>query len=94
MNVVDDQKLQLALTGVTDSALRGVTSQVLPVLTALVDRSVATLCSELETVVGSALADLTAERTETVGDLHQLLDRLNGTTLTLNIPSRKDTTTI
>lgn len=88
MNVIDDVKLQGALTGVTDSVLRGVTTQILPVLVALVDSSVEKLSRELELVVGDTLADLTAERTETVNDIHQLLDRLSGATITLNIPPR------
>lgn len=89
MNVIDDQKLQSALTGVTDSAVRGLTTQVLPVLGALVDSAVEKLSRELELVVGDTLADLTAERTETVNDLHDLLTRLNGAAVHLTIPERK-----
>ena len=88
MNVIDDQKLQSALTGVTDSVVKGLVTQVLPVITALVDSTVKKLCDELETVVGDALADLTAEREETVGDLHGLLDRLDGLTIQLHIPAQ------
>lgn len=89
MNVIDDAKLQAALTGVTDSVVRGVTTQILPVLAALVDSTTEKLSRELELVVGDALAALTAERTETVNDVHEILDRLSGATVTLSIPQRK-----
>lgn len=50
----------------------------------------------LNELVGGALADLTAERTELVNDIHGLLDRLNGAKIViieggfaLQIPERK-----
>jgi len=91
MNVIDDAKLQAAAQGVTDHALQGVTTQILPVLTSLVDATVSKLCLELETVVGDTLKDLTFERQETINDLHGLLDRLEGLSLTIHIPARKGT---
>ena len=94
MNVIDDQKLQTALSGVTDRVLKGLTEQILPVITTLVDSSIEKLSRELETVVGDALADLTAEREETIGDFHGLLTRLDGMTLQLHIPAQKIERTI
>lgn len=87
MNVIDDAKLQAALTGVTDNALRGLVEQVLPVITALVDRTVKTVVDTSEQIVGDALADLTAERQQTMYDLHALLDRLDGVTIKLYVPA-------
>lgn len=51
---------------------------------------VATACSELDTVLGATLADLTAERTEAISSLHAILDRLGGVTIQLHIPARKE----
>lgn len=89
MNVLDDAKLQAALTGVTDSAAKALATQVLPVAAAFVQAAVERLCTEAETVIGASLADLTAERKEIVIDVHAILDRLDGITLTIHIP-RKD----
>lgn len=85
LNVVDDVKLQAALSGVVDGALRGLVSQVLPVVTSLVDATV----NRLQESLGEVMADLTAERQETVNDLHGLLDRLNGASVSLALSGRK-----
>jgi hypothetical protein len=81
VNVIDDQKLQSALTGVTDSVVKNLVTQVLPVIAALVDSAVAKLCDEAELVVGSAIAAFTAERAEAIMQLesavHGVLDRLS-----------------
>lgn len=59
----------------------------LPQLEKFVDAQLAKLQDTLATVVGGTLADITAERTETInqlGDvLHGVLDRLNGTAVVL-----------
>lgn len=77
INVVDDAKLQQALTGVTDAAVKGLATQVLPVVGALVDAAI----TRLQASLGDALADVTVERQELVNDVHGILDRLNGTTV-------------
>ena len=60
-----------------------------PGIEAFVDAQLAKLQTTLEQVVGDTLADLTAERTQAIsqlGDvLHGVLDRLNGATLTLSV---------
>lgn len=79
MNVIDDTKLQTAAVAVTDNAAKQIVTQILPVAGALIDAAVTKLCDEATLVVGSALADITAERKELVNDIHGLLDRINGT---------------
>ena len=81
INVVDDTKLQAALSGVTDEAAKQLATQVLPVAAALIDAAVTKLCTELETVTGATLADITAERQELVNDIHGILDRISATPL-------------
>lgn len=73
MNVIDDTKLQSALTGVSDELTKNVATQVLPVLGAFVDAAVTKLCAEAETVTGATLADLTAERTEALNQLDEMV---------------------
>ena len=61
----------------------------IPALETFVDAQLAKLQATLTTVVGDTLADITAERTEAInqlGDvLHGVLDRINGATLTLSV---------
>ena len=59
----------------------------LPQLEKFVDAQLAKLQDTLTTVVGGTLADITAERTETINQLsdalHGVLDRVNGTAVVL-----------
>lgn len=59
----------------------------LPALETFVDAQLAKLQTTLTTVVGATLADITAERTEAINQLadvlHGVLDRLNGAALVL-----------
>ena len=59
----------------------------LPALETFVDAQLAKLQNTLTTVVGATLADITAERTETINQLadvlHGVLDRVNGTAVVL-----------
>ena len=59
----------------------------LPQLEKFVDAQLAKLQDTLTTVVGGTLADITAERTETINQLaevlHGVLDRANGTAVVL-----------
>ena len=79
----------------------------LPQLEKFVDAQLAKLQDTLTTVVGGTLADITAERTETINQLaevlHGVLDRVNGTAVvlghgaspygfTLIVPERAKTT--
>lgn len=89
MNVIDDKQLQSALTGVTDAATQSLLTQVLPVVSALVDSAVTKLCTEVETTISEALADLTAERQEFILDVNTLLGRLDGMTITLNLSKKE-----
>lgn len=67
----------------------------IPALETFIDAQLAKLQATLEQVVGDALKDLTAERTEAInqlGDvLHGVIDRLNGATLTVKVPPKADT---
>ena len=59
----------------------------LPQLEKFVDAQLAKLQATLTAVVGGTLADITAERTETINQLadvlHGVLDRVNGTAVVL-----------
>ena len=59
----------------------------LPQLEKFVDAQLAKLQDTLTAVVGGTLADITAERTETINQLaevlHGVLDRVNGTAVVL-----------
>lgn len=48
---------------------------------------VITSVAAAQEALGETLSDLTAERTETISDLHNLLSRLDGMTISLHIPA-------
>lgn len=83
INVIDWKQATAAVSEMEDSATKKLLTQILPVAQAAMQTLSDHVQDRVDATVGNALGAVTAERQQFINDVHELLDRLNGTKVNL-----------